>query len=709
MHQVGSAVLVGAHAGSLRSRLLAPRGYLVRREIEEIDLVGDGAEVESRLAGALASATPGSTVLVHVSGSVDVRQDGDVLSTRPSRSERTVAGPNTHPRAVPAMRLRRIVGEYLATCPAGIVVLIADTNAPASWISEVRNLDGDRCGHPKIVELVTYRDDVPGDIEPGPLTDRVIDALETSDDGLAVTVQRLVHRMGSEFASIRVGTHDASETTADADPRLLPAPHRRSRIEFGLLDHPMREALGLLRELIGSAPPQSVDKPADALTAALQRLDDARTCGLWSSADGTWRFESLRHRDGESVNDHRTRATARLGPAFERLDQMGRTTPALLIPEHRGDDPDRVSLAIRVGCSRLDGIVLLEDVDPRSVLLSSQISAAVIGVAVSSARSASTLDDVESAVVDHLRATCGRVPDEWYERRFRAFERSVARISMSYQPIVRCAVQRAEPGLSVIQPSIAGWEALARYRHATDATPASAGAVFSAAELWGDRFIERLDGHLLPKAVESFKQQCTDLGITEPIDLHVNCYPQSIFRPEFIDTLRWVTRDAFPASIVLEISEKASMPAPRQFRSDDRPVDTDEAVGVRAFHDHVARLRPEINFHLAIDDFGVGHSSPVRLSGIPWKHIKVDRAVLVGPHPVQTLTYAVAVAKADLKDATVVVEGWDDEADVRLGTILDANVHHIQGNRIAGPAPEIYIELPSTTIDLLRSEPLPTR
>lgn len=75
----------------------------------------------------------------------------------------------------------------------------------------------------------------------------------------------------------------------------------------------------------------------------------------------------------------------------------------------------------------------------------------------------------------------------------------------------------------------------------------------------------------------------------------------------------------------------------------------------------------------------------------------------------QTLTYAVAVAKADLKDATVVVEGWDDEADVRLGTILDANVHHIQGNRIAGPAPEIYIELPSTTIDLLRSEPLPTR
>ena len=45
MHQVGSAVLVGAHAGSLRSRLLAPRGYLVRREIEEIDLVGDGAEV----------------------------------------------------------------------------------------------------------------------------------------------------------------------------------------------------------------------------------------------------------------------------------------------------------------------------------------------------------------------------------------------------------------------------------------------------------------------------------------------------------------------------------------------------------------------------------------------------------------------------------------------------------------------------------------
>ncbi|MEZ5257366.1 MAG: hypothetical protein R2705_10890 [Ilumatobacteraceae bacterium] len=62
---------------------------------------------------------------------------------------------------------------------------------------------------------------------------------------------------------------------------------------------------------------------------------------------------------------------------------------------------------------------------------------------------------LEAELLDHLRATYGRVPGSLYERRFSLFRDQVGRQSFCFQPIVH------DPG-TVDQVYIDSWEALAR-------------------------------------------------------------------------------------------------------------------------------------------------------------------------------------------------------------------------------------------------------
>jgi EAL domain-containing protein (putative c-di-GMP-specific phosphodiesterase class I) len=122
------------------------------------------------------------------------------------------------------------------------------------------------------------------------------------------------------------------------------------------------------------------------------------------------------------------------------------------------------------------------------------------------------------------------------------------------------------------------------------------------------------------------------------------------------------------ANFVIELTESAWS------------VDSAEALDV------VARLRAA-GMWLALDNFGVGYTSLLRLRDLACDVIKVDRRMLVDvptdPTAVKVLRAVFALAEAC--GAELIAEGIETEAQIAF--LIEYGVTHAQGFQLAHPVP----------------------
>ena len=121
-----------------------------------------------------------------------------------------------------------------------------------------------------------------------------------------------------------------------------------------------------------------------------------------------------------------------------------------------------------------------------------------------------------------------------------------------------------------------------------------------------------------------------------------------------------------PAMLTLEITETA-------------------AIEDSALAEHVLRALDELGVGLAVDDFGTGHSSLVRLAHFPICELKIDRSFVMEMHTAERPIVATAIQLAHALGLRVVAEGVEDgEA---LDALCELGCDLAQGYFIARPVP----------------------
>jgi len=284
---------------------------------------------------------------------------------------------------------------------------------------------------------------------------------------------------------------------------------------------------------------------------------------------------------------------------------------------------------------------------------------------------------VEERILDDLKATFNRLPTKLYDRRFALFSRRVDNLIVHFQPIV------------YLDPDflhICGWEALARDASTLE-TP---NYLFKVAEQWGPRFCIELDQQIVMIAPPLYRKALSQVPgfrrVEDIKDLSINVYPQSLDSEVYYQMVgESIRQKALPPEyMVLEISEKTPVPNPKGLAED---------AAVVAFRDRLKQYVDHYNVRFAIDDFGVGHSSIIRLASLSLNYIKIDRSVIANVNGVNILTNTFNLIKGSRWDTPkVVVEGFDEAEDqkVTLNELYEIGVRYVQGYLVGKIGPGIY-------------------
>lgn len=169
---------------------------------------------------------------------------------------------------------------------------------------------------------------------------------------------------------------------------------------------------------------------------------------------------------------------------------------------------------------------------------------------------------------------------------------------VEYQPKVRCA-----------DGSLAGFEALARWRH-PELGPIPPDHFIQVAER--TELMPRLSGHLFEIALEWFSGiKALDSGET-PLTLALNLSARLLERQELVENIRQCCKrfGIRHDRLILELTETSAM------RDAVRSLDLLTSLRVAGFQ-------------LSIDDFGTGYSSMVQLVRLPFSEIKVDKSFVM--------------------------------------------------------------------------------
>jgi EAL domain-containing protein (putative c-di-GMP-specific phosphodiesterase class I) len=121
-----------------------------------------------------------------------------------------------------------------------------------------------------------------------------------------------------------------------------------------------------------------------------------------------------------------------------------------------------------------------------------------------------------------------------------------------------------------------------------------------------------------------------------------------------------------PAALTLEITETA-------------------AIDDNALAEHVLAALESLGVGLAVDDFGTGHSSLVRLARFPICELKIDRSFVREMHTAKRPIVATAIQLAHALGMRVVAEGVEDEAT--LAALRELECDLAQGYHISRPLP----------------------
>lgn len=219
-----------------------------------------------------------------------------------------------------------------------------------------------------------------------------------------------------------------------------------------------------------------------------------------------------------------------------------------------------------------------------------------------------------------------------------------------------------QPQLEFASNKIVGCEALLRWRHP------KRGVVSPV------QFIPMLEEFGLINEVgawvlqESFRQAAQWVGAGLPLRMSANLSPRQFLDPNLFDTVAAAVQQAGvpPQLIELEITESLAM------------------QDVRHTIQLLDRFRRE-GFKIAVDDFGIGHSSLEYLLRFPIDVIKIDRAFInniTGTRADRAIVRGVTVMAQTL-NLSVIAEGVETQ---RQSDFIEAlGVNEIQGYLIGKP------------------------
>jgi diguanylate cyclase (GGDEF)-like protein len=160
--------------------------------------------------------------------------------------------------------------------------------------------------------------------------------------------------------------------------------------------------------------------------------------------------------------------------------------------------------------------------------------------------------------------------------------------------------------------------------------------------------------------------QRAGLKLPFSINLSPRVFPERGIVEQILGALRiW---DIAPESIVLEVTETAVM--------------DDPALSARLLH----RLRDE-GLRIAIDDFGIGHSTFAYLQHIPATELKIDKSFVIDMHGDERTRQLVhsMIELAQNLGLEVVAEGVEDGATLQL--LREFGCDYVQGYLIGRPQP----------------------
>ena len=205
-----------------------------------------------------------------------------------------------------------------------------------------------------------------------------------------------------------------------------------------------------------------------------------------------------------------------------------------------------------------------------------------------------------------------------------------------------------------------GVESLLRWTHPTR------GAVSP------NRFIPLAEraGAIRPITDWAFDHALEEMAPLAPLKVSVNASALEFAEPAFAEMVtRNLAKHAFdPRRLIIEITETAMMEDGEHARE---AIERFQAMGVK----------------VALDDFGMGHSSLNQLRLYPFDKLKIDRSFITGCPDDQTsaaLVHAVVSAGRAL-GMKIVAEGVETEAQRRFLAL--AGVHMFQGYLLARPLP----------------------
>jgi len=235
----------------------------------------------------------------------------------------------------------------------------------------------------------------------------------------------------------------------------------------------------------------------------------------------------------------------------------------------------------------------------------------------------------------------------------RALERG--EIEIHYQPIMRMS-----------DGSIAGFEALARWRHPERGLIDPENFIPHAEE---SGLIIPLGRLALRRAAEDLARWQQYFAMTPPLFVSVNVAWRQIADPDFAKELATLLRNAGLAerTLKLEVTESAVM--------------ADAAGAEKA----LKRLRA-LGAGLAIDDFGTGHSSLSHLRRFPFEVIKIDKSFLKPSSEEQgSKILESMVSLAHELGLAVVMEGVEREEDAKR--LRAMGCEYAQGYLFGAPIP----------------------
>jgi EAL domain-containing protein (putative c-di-GMP-specific phosphodiesterase class I) len=219
-----------------------------------------------------------------------------------------------------------------------------------------------------------------------------------------------------------------------------------------------------------------------------------------------------------------------------------------------------------------------------------------------------------------------------------------------------------QPKVSLIDGSVVGAEALARWRHPQLGVLAPYGFITAMEE---NSLIDQLTWSILEQATASCREWLSR-GLQATVSINLSL--KSLSDPGLAEriTALVAVQNLAARNVVLEITESAAM--------------TDVAKAL----ENLTRLRMK-GFGLSIDDYGTGYSSMQQLSRIPFTELKIDQSFVLSAVEKESsrVILASSLDMAKKLKLKVVAEGVETRAHWNLLQGLACDI--AQGYFIAQP------------------------